>query len=226
MATLNQIIYNISNLKAKGNISDDSSISPRQWAFIIAYYRNVLIRQSLQKGYKISDNILQDLGKVKVKKVTGEECCDIKGCHIYKVESPLPKAIDLNGVQQITYLGTEKGRAFQKTTYSAVKYDSVAKYTGKMDKWFQIGEDTYISSPSATLGKYVNVKGVFEDPKIANEYKTCDCDNDLECHKGYDFEYPMSTHLIDAMNKLIMDAELRLFMTQQADKTNNSTDDN
>jgi hypothetical protein len=220
MATLNQIIFNIKNLKGAGRQSDDDSISDSQYAFILSYYREQLLTQQLQKGYTINDDLIQDLGRVKIAKVKEGECGEIKGGCIYKVIETLPKFVDMNGTPLVKYLGTENGRAFQRTSYREVQFTQNLKYTGKMEKWFQIGENTYIYSPKASLGTHIAVRGVLSDPVQGNDYR---CNNE-GCDSGYDFQYPIPLKMLDTIYKMMIDAELRLSMTKLQDTSNDSKD--
>lgn len=224
--TLTEIIYNIRNLKAGGRASDDSHLSDRNYAFIINYYRTLLIKQDLQKGRHVNSQLVQNLGKVKIKKVDPKECnCDIKGCSLYKVETPLPKAIEVDGIPQFPFVGTTTGKPFQRTTYHGLHFSQHSPYTGRMEKWFSLDDDIYIASPNHNLGKHAGIHILAEDPQAANKYKTCECDNNEECYVGMDFEYPMPMAMLDTLYKMMMDTELRFSDQHLSDNTNNGKDD-
>lgn len=226
MPLFSEIIFDIKNLRNNGRTAQSTTLSERQIAFHINHYRASLIRQSIQKGYKINQSITQNLGKVKIKRAEPGECsCDIRGCNIYKVQLTVPKAVEVDGDLLFTFIGTTGGRAFQRTSFERLPHDFNAKYTGKMDKWFMLGDDLYIASPSATLGSHINIHLVAEDPKKANEYKTCSCDNGVACYTGFDFDYPISITMLDTLKKMIMDGELRFMDMHKQDNTNNSEDD-
>ena len=73
---------------------------------------------------------------------------------------------------------------------------------------------------------YMNIQGYFDDPMEAEKFRTCDCDNGLECNEGFDFVYPISAHLVDILMKLIMDNEVRWSTLIPEDTTNDSLDSN
>jgi hypothetical protein len=227
MALLSEIIFNIKNLRKNGRVSDDDSISDRQWAFIINYYRAKLVKQEQQKKKAISGNIVQNLGKVTLIKADKNECCEIGDC-ILRIENPLPTAIDTDAQPLITYVGLLNGsRSFQRTTYERAIWDAHAKYTGKEPKWYQQGNYIYIVNPPTKNLKYINVQGVFEDPTKAITYRTCDCEENGEtCFEGFDYEYPLAVDKIDTVIKMIAEAELRITLQHGGlDTSNNTSDD-
>lgn len=226
MATLRELVYDLQNLKSAGRKSDDSLLSDRQVAFIINSYRLVILKQDLQKGRRLNQETVQNLGNVKVKKVNPADCgCEIANCHLYKVESTLPKTLEVDGDLKLTFVGSIHGKSFQKTSFQRLPYDLYSKYTAGMNKWFKIGEELYIVSANATLGKTINVQGIFEDPLKASEYRTCLCENDETCTDGWDSEYPLPLTMWDTVKKLIMDAELKFMDSQVNDSLNNSKDE-
>lgn len=181
-------------------------------------YRSTLLNQKLANP---DPQVIQNLGKVKVKKVDSKECgCDVKGCAVYKAELNLPKHLKL------TFVGSTQGDPYEAASYQSIKYLQYSKYTGKAARWFVLDEALYIIAPNFNLGKHVNVQGIFEDPKAANEFKTCECDNGDVCYTGYDFEYPMPAAMLDTLKKLMMDSEFRFAEAHKSDQVNNGRDDN
>jgi hypothetical protein len=225
MATLNQIIFNLRNLRRAGRLSDDDAISDRQWAFIVNYYRARLIKQDIQKSRLISGNIVQNLGQVTLIEADKNECCDIMDC-VLRIELPIPSAVDTDQYPLITYVGLLNGtKSFQRTTYERAIYDQHATYTGKQPKWYQSGRFIYIINPPSKALKYINIQGVFEDPAAAIKYRTCDCPgNNESCYTGFDFEYPLPIDKIDTINKMIMEAEAKFANILPQDKSNDTND--
>ena len=225
MATLNQIIFNLKNLRRAGRVSDDDSISDRQWAFIVNYYRAKLVKQDAQKNRLISGNIVQNLGQVTLITADKNECCEIGDC-ILRIETPLPAAVDTDQYPLITYVGLLNGtKSFQRTTYERAVYDQHAKYTGKQPKWYQLGKYIYIVNPPSKALKYINIQGVFEQPEQAVKYRTCDCPGNNEtCYTGFDFEYPLPIDKLDTVYKMIMEAEAKFANILPQDKSNDTND--
>lgn len=225
MALFSELIYNVKNLRRNGRVSDDDSFTDRQWAFIINYYRAKIVRQDIAKSRVVSGNQVQNLGKVTLIKADKNECCDIHDC-VLRIEKPLPNAIDTDVHPLITYVGLLNGtKSFQRTTYERAIYDQHSKYTGKQPKYYELGNYIYILNPPTNNLKYINIQAVFEDPKAAVKYRTCDCEqNEETCYIGYDFKYPLSIDKIDTLVKMIMEAEEKFSLIQPSDKTNDTAD--
>ncbi len=227
MALLSQIIYNFSNLRKGGIQSQSSNLSDRQIEFIVGYYRALLIKRDKDAGKYLTGNLVQNLGKVEVQKADKNECCEIDGDCIVRTKLPVPRAIDTNTQNLITYVGLLDGsESFQRTTYQKAVYDQYAKYTGDLPKWYMNGDYIYIVNPPGKILKYINIQGIFEDPSAANEFKTCDCaENGLDCYKGQEYEYPLSTAMLDSIYKMMMASEAKFAMILPQDTTNDSKDD-
>ena len=75
--------------------------------------------------------------------------------------------------------------------------------------------------------EFVNIQGLFEDPKAANKFRTCDCpQNDELCNIGYNYDYPLSAHHVDTIVKMIAGTELNILLSVVPDLDNNGKDDN
>jgi hypothetical protein len=227
MATLQQIIYTVANMRKNWLRTDDDSMTDRQYAFIIDYYRAKLLKQQADSGKTVSSYLIQNLGKVTLVKADKNECCEVNDC-ILRVENPVPKTIDTNGNNLITYVGLLNGsKSFQKTTYNRVIHDANARYTSKQPKWYEQGKYIYIVNPPSNLLKYINIQGVFENPTEAYQFRTCVCleNDEVGCFNGFDYEYPMSITMLDAIYKMMADAEFKFASVLTADTTNNTKDD-
>lgn len=228
MPKFSEVIYTVKNLPRGGN--GDSRSNPytdRQLAFIINYHRAVLIKQYKDKSKYISQNHTQTLGSVEVIQASKNECCDIDcdlGDIVYRTKNPIPRVIDTNGWNLITYVGTIDGLTnWQRTTYNKLSLDKYSKYTGKRPKWYELNNYLYIANPPSKLLKYINIQGVFEDPLAANNFKECGCDGE-DCFKGYEFDYPMNSSDIPIIIKLIASSELAMSGMLPKDEKNDSRD--
>jgi hypothetical protein len=139
-----------------------------------------------------------------------------------KIPSTLELRRNLHG---LTFVGTYGGRAFQETTYNRSVYDAHAPFTGNKPRWFfKAGYIYFLNTPGMLAN--VNIQGYFEDPRTANAFRTCDCENEGECNTGFDFEYPLSSHHVDTIVKMMASSELRLGTMFPEDTDNNAKDDN
>lgn len=225
MAKLNEIIFNIKNLKAGGVQNRDIELSDRQYAFIIGYYRALLLRREIEQGRKAKGNWIQNLGQVTFLKADRNECCTIEDC-IVRTESQIPSPIEIYEGDLITYVGTTDGaNPFQKTTYNRAVWDKYAKYTGKLPKYYIQNNYIYILNPPSSIFEIGNIQGIFSDPVKVQEFITCGCDN-ADCFDSlnFDFEYPLPEYLLDSLYKMMIDAEIKFSTMIPADTLNNSKD--
>lgn len=219
---LSEIIWNIKNLYNGGIQSDDVNLSDEQLAHIINYYRAKLIKQEQEKSKAVKDLFIQNLGKLDVSKFDKNECCIIENCVLrtkLKIPKPLESSIGLN----LSFVGLLNGKPFQRYNANSAYWKQNNKYTNKSPGYYyQNGYIYLINTPNIMLS-YINIQGIFEDPKVAEDFRTCDCSqNNEKCSDtGFDFEYPIPAHLEDTLFKMIMDAELRVPINQ-TDTTNNS----
>jgi hypothetical protein len=226
---LSEIIYNIKNLKAGGHTSDDEKISDRQWAFIVNYYRAVILKQDASKSSQISTDVIQNLGKVELIEVDPSGCgCDGYGC-VLRTKYELPATIapkeKSTGFMYVGELGLDAAR-YQETTYSNIYWDSFRKYTSKEPRWFYADGHIYIVNPIGLLS-YINIQGIFEDPTKANKFRTCDCpDNNEPCNVGFNYEYPFEASNMDRLMSMVANAEMRMQLTVPPDTVNDGIDTN
>ncbi len=231
MAKLSEILSIVRNLPRGGQgDSIDNAYTDRELTFIINYYRAKLIEQDVNKGKYLTQFYAQTLGKVRLIKSSRIDCglpdCDI-GDSILRIENPLPKTIDTNDKNLITYVGAFDGsQAYQRTTFHTVKYDAYAKFTGGRTKYYELDKYLYIINPPTKNLKYITITGVFEDPLKVNEFKNTSCDDGDSCFDPFDIEYPLGLKYLDTIYKLMVSSEFRFNNILKFDTTNNSQDDN
>jgi hypothetical protein len=220
---LSEIIFNIKNLIAGGIQSDDENLSNDQVAFIINYYRAKLIRQDASKGRAKMELHIQNLGHVALQQADKNECCGIEDC-ILRTKLQVPKPLETHGTLNITFVGTTAGKEFTKKSHNTMSWSKAAKYTGCEPFWYYQNGYLYLTNPPTAMLSTINIQGIFEDPKKAQEFRTCDCDNGESCDDSYDFEYPMSLHNVDLLVKMIAETELRILTALGTDTTNDGLD--
>lgn len=225
MAKLNELIYNIKNLLAGGRASDDMLVSNEQIAFWINYYRVKVIKQDREKNPQLKQIYIQNLGKVEMIQTDRNECCDTTQC-VLRTKVKIPTLLETNGTRNITFVGTVLGKPFQETFATNVPYVTYDKYTGKDPKWFYENGYIYLVNPISSILKYINIRGVFEDPLLAEDFVTCGCANvgTEGCRLDYDFEYPLPQFQIDIVVKMIAQTELALISGTYNDTTNDGQD--
>ena len=225
--TLAEIVYNIKNLIAGGIESDDENLSNAQLAFIVGYYRAKLLKQDQDKGRLNANLYIQNLGRVPLIKADKNECCDIDPC-ILRTELQIPKPLETYKGLNITFVGTTNGTPFDRQEHNTIIWNKSAKYTGNQPKWYYQNGYLYITNPPTALFDCINIQGIFEDPSVAQKFRTCDCpDNEEDCAQLFpslDFEYPMPLHHVDTVVKLVAETELQILSAFPSDINNDSVD--
>jgi hypothetical protein len=219
---LSEITQNIKNLLEGGISSDDFDLSKAQIAFWVNYYRARLIKQEQEKGRFENSLYIQNLGRVPLVKADKNECCEIEDC-ILRTRDKIPSPLETYKGLNLTYVGLNNGMPFQHSTHNAIVWSCAAKYTGKLSKWYYQNGYIYIVNPPTALLSEINIQGIFEDPRDAEEFRTCDCNNDTDCNDE-DLNYPLPAYQIDVIVKLIAQTELTVLTSMPSDTTNDSID--
>lgn len=199
--TLNQIIYNIRNL-IKDSRSDDLKLTDRQLEYIINYVRARLIRQDLEKGRSLSDNVLQAL------------TVSLSGTPL--VSNVLPTPLELHQSDAITYVGgADLTSPIQFTTRAQAGWKQHSKYAAKNDMAFLHEGKLHVLGTRAAGP--VTVVGIWEDPRAVYEYATPGT--------AYDGnqEYPISFHMIQPLVELIVTKEINTFTQLKDDYVNDAS---
>lgn len=217
-ASLNELIFNLNNIERGGILSDDENMSEEQLKFIFNYVRAVVIKRDADKSRHISNDIVQDLGCVPVKLIDKAECCSVSaGCNILRTVSKIPTVLDFNFDTGLRSIGDIDGdELYTESTYETIMWSRHNKYTGKLPRYFH--KDGYIYVTNKDLSDYVRIRAVFEDPREAALFKTCDGD---PCYND-DMDYPVAAWMIPVINELILSKELRIEALAANDEVNDA----
>jgi hypothetical protein len=222
MITLKELAYNLINVVRGGKISDDDKLSLRQVEFWIHTMRSKLIRQDLDKGRTVSDNIKQTLSCLEVVQVDLSTCCKVRtGCFGYRTKVRLPSPIELGKRDLITSVGpasvTEPRFTlipYQRAAYSAQNAKSISTKV-----FFHDGYLYFINAPDGL--ELVSVDLVAEDPTDLAKYTSCSGD---QCYTD-ESKYPISAYMVDTLNTLIIEAYLKIEASAKGDNTNDAKQD-
>jgi len=210
---------------AGGIESDDENLSNAQVAFMVGYYRAKLLRQDRLKGRMNRELDIDNLGRVPLIEADNNECCETDAC-ILRTEFKVPKPLETYDSLNITFVGSLTGQPYDKENHNSVFWTKAAKYTGKSPRWYYQNGYIYIVNPPTTMLSYVNIQGIFEDPMVAEQFRTCDCPNGDECidEDSLDFEYAMPLHYVDLIVKMVAETELRILTAMPTDISNDGLD--
>jgi hypothetical protein len=214
MATQREIIYTIKNILRAGLISDDDRITDRQVAFIIDNARAVLLRQQYNKGQNLSDNNIQTVTCMEVEQADTSFMSDFpSGCVVYRTVREIPKPIESKGKDLITGIsGSNFGAiTFEYVPYARIPYASFTRFKRPIATLFN--SHLYFLNTDYMINAAVS--GVFEQPNNLGDYNNCEGNPCFD----WDSPYPMSSHLIDAVIRMVID-ELALTLKTYQDRTN------
>ena len=218
--TLNEIAYNILNLVRGGRSSNNDHISTSQIKFNVKYYRAMLIRRDFARNGVITRHLEQDLGCLELIKVDASKCCNLPTeCAVYRTVRKIPKTVRFNFKDALTYVGDISGTGtipiVESNTVQWLPYD---KYTKNKMKAYMIEDYLYVYNADGL--KFINVRGIFEDPEDLSKY---DCDGD-DCYDD-DSDFPIPMDMLQTITQGIMSGELMMLSSSVNDTTNDTLQD-
>ena len=218
--TLNEIAYNILNLVRGGRSSNNDHISTSQIKFNVKYYRAMLIRRDFARNGVITRHLEQDLGCLELIKVDASKCCNLPTeCAVYRTVRKIPKTVRFNFKDAVTYVGDISGTGtipiVDSNTVQWLPYD---KYTKNKMKAYMIEDYLYVYNADGL--KFINVRGIFEDPEDLSKY---DCDGN-DCYDD-DSDFPIPMDMLQTITQGIMSGELMMLSSSVNDTTNDTLQD-
>lgn len=218
--TLNEIAYNILNLVRGGRSSNNDYISTDQIKFNVKYYRAMLIRRDFARNGMITRHLEQDIGCLELIKVDASKCCNLPTeCAVYRTVRKIPKTVRFNFKDALTYVGDITGTGtipiVEPHTVEWLPYD---KYTKNKMKAYMIEDYLYIYNADGL--KFVNVRGIFEDPEDVARF---DCDGSDCYDDNSDFPIPMD--MLQIITNGLMSGELMMLSSSINDTTNDTLQD-
>lgn len=229
--TLSEIIYDLWEAVAP-QISDDSQLDRRKFKYWIHNQRSLWLRNELNKNRSIDDAIIQDLGCVELETVDASTCCGITtGCAVVRTVMEIPVTIERYNEPTITRVGPinpvirtkNLNRNFPLIPYSRAAWANNSKYTEEAIYSFLYNKRIYLISGETNYDlkglKYVNIRGVFENPEDAAKFTNCD---GTACFSDDDV-YPINRWMLNYMKDAIIKADLSIFMNSPMDTTNDDS---
>tara|TARA_R100001463_G_scaffold44392_1_gene92246 strand:+ start:14 stop:706 length:693 start_codon:yes stop_codon:yes gene_type:complete len=218
--TLNEIAYNILNLVRGGRSSNNDHISTSQIKFNVKYYRAMLIRRDFARNGIITRHLEQDLGCLELIKVDASKCCNLPTeCAVYRTVKKIPKTVRFNFNDAVTYVGDVSGTGtIPMVESNAIQWLPYDKYTKNKMKAYMIEDYVYIYNADGL--KFINVRGIFEDPE---DVALFDCDGSDCYDDNTDFPIPMD--MLQTITQGIMSGELMMLASSVNDTTNDTLQD-
>jgi len=219
---LDQIAYNILNLARGGDSSDDDRLTLRQIKFWIKSYRAKNISVFTDYGKDIDPQLIQDMGCVTLTEVDKAQSSTAKwGCNIGT--ATLPSIVDLPKNRGLVFVGLmDKQTPIEIVTGSTIAYLRDSRITGNIPRAYIIGNTLYVDTPSTNILKYINVRGVFDDP---NEIQTCTLAGVCTYLRDDQDDYPIPARMIPLITQEILQKELNITLQVKGDEIGNTRDD-
>lgn len=221
MSTLNEITYNIL-MSVRPHLIDDEDLTIEKVQHDINLKRAKMLKTELSRNRNVDINYVQTLGCVEMELASPVDCCidvDID-CKLLRSKLIIPNAIEANHKKLIMRVGPII-KTLPKFTF--VPYDRfIHSGNGKYNKndIFATLHDGRIylksNNDNVNLIQYIDVQGIFEDPREAARFINCE---DHPCYTDDD-NYPLNMWMEDYIKNELIDEYTRYTLRSTKDLTN------
>ncbi len=205
--SLSNIVDNILQIARNNNITESEHLSRHQIELWIKYYRAMLIKQAIDKGYDVDEAYVSTIEPIHLDVVQ-----TYPGKHVYVGDRELPVLISFRYRPGVVAVRDMYGNIIQLGSYTKAKLQRYRKATCKDYIAWVRGNKVYVEGDSNQL-EYIEVDVIAEDP---TEEKAC---------YNPDSDYPIPASMIPTITQMILEKELKILVTQPSDVTNDSKDD-
>lgn len=222
--SLNQIIWELIELYRQ-NYKVTDSIDERLFLAWIQSTRAKLIKQRLDESMRLPDeHWVQDLGYVEMEKVDSSVYTDIPSeKYILRSVKTIPWTIHYKGDPGgFTRIGPadKLGVDYRLVSYARALVSGNGKFNTDQVYAYIDGDKLCLISKSNIHKqlKYINIKGIFQNPIDAYEFK-----NGANTY-NWDYEYPISDALMNDLKNIIVKENFNFIMVPIDDKKPDSVD--
>ena len=218
MATLQEIISTVSTLRA-GRNTDEETLVPAQWKFLVDGWRSKLLRQEASDGKRLVGTIHEQTITVPLARATNP--FPLKGSTIgYKCGKSIPTILHTRWGSTPSFVGANPLLpSAQPSSIHTIRYQQSARLTGNSDRYILQEHELYYYSPEGL--ETVHLTGIFEDPYAVEVFMDRD-----DPFSPYDFKYPLSSTHLDALYRGLAETELRMLKAVLPDLTNDGHEPN
>jgi len=207
--------------------SSETVFSPLYYTDLINEQRSLWIRNEYNKNRSIDPNIQQVIPCAELELVDPTTCCISlpNSCKVLRTKKVLPNTIEFNFTKGITSIGPVDimQPRFSLIDYARTPYIGEGRTTANSIYGFLYENKLYIISrnPKISNMKYVNIRGLFEDPTSLADFSDC---SDKPCYNANQI-YPVNQWMWAYMKDLIVQ-QLYQRKAHILDDSNNAKDDN
>jgi len=222
--SLNELIYELLELR-RSYLKETDPIPNR---LVVDWIQSQRARLLDQKGKKpmasIDDHFVQDLGAVPMEKYLSNIVDPQVDNYdfMYRTSIDIPRTIEsYDGVGLFSRIGPVDRLSdyYQLTTHNKALMLGYGKFNYNSIYAYVLGDRVYLQSNSGLhfTVKYLDIRGVFQDPIAAALIKNPDW--------TYNDDYPINKEMIDQLKVLIIKEKFGLTLFQADDKKDNKDDD-
>jgi hypothetical protein len=222
--TVNSLVYELLELR-RAYIKDTDPISKRLVINWMQSQRARLLKQKFDQPFSsIDDHYVQSLGSnISMEKVLSNEGTALAGdsTYMYRTNIDIPRTIESKtGIGTFTRVGPRDrlSEKFKVVTYDRALVSGNGKFNHNTIYAFVLGDRLYLTSKSGIhlTTKYIDIRGVFQDPIAAALINAPAWD--------YDDDYPINKEIIDQLKVLIINEKFGLTLIQAGDKRDDKED--
>lgn len=203
--------------------SDDTVITRPLITELLNNQRDLWVRNEYQKNRTIPQELVQDLGCIKLIKTDGSVCCDgfnPNECFILKSEKQIPATIEFHQKDGIISVGPTI--MYEKRFTKVDEFSAPVVGEGKIKNkiyWFRYGNHIYLVSKSPyLLGiEEINIRALLSNPLEASDFRTCE---NLPCYTSNDL-YPLPRWMFNYIEETVVN-KLKAKRFEPQDKLNDN----
>jgi len=217
--------YELRMLLRNNHLSDDSNWDDRLIEKLIITQRALWIKNQASKRNYMPDKLVQDLGCVKIEIADAADCCGFTTkCSAIRTAVEIPKTITMFSGDGITRVGpiNKLQDEYQYVPYERSIWLGAGYYNRDSVFSFRLNDYIYVISKSNLdyfkYLEYINIRGVFEDPRAVETFTYCSGDS---CFSE-DAEYPLGEDLWVFMKAEIVKSNFGILSSVLTDKSNDS----
>lgn len=207
--SLRELVDNILLIARNNNITESEHLSRIQVEKWIISYRNLLIKQDIEKEKEVNDAYVSTIGPIHLDK---EE--QVPGYSIYVGDQTLPTLLDLPNRPAVLAVHDMFGNLIQVGTETRAKMQRYRQATCKDYIAYIKGNKLYVGGDGTNNQlEWVTADVIVQDPADLGD-----------CYDP-DSEYPIPVDKIPTITNMILQNELRTMISMPSDEETNSHDD-
>lgn len=225
MVTLRKMIYELRMLLRNNRLSDDYRDDGRLWEKWIVTQRALWVGNQLSKSFRPDAAFIQDLGSVVLSLVDPTENDDFdSNSTVLRTSDAIPSTIGVDGFDGITRVGPvgKLSANYLYVPYERARWAGGGYFNSSAIVATKLNDYIYVISRSPSdyfkYLSYINIRGVFEDPRDVSSFTYASGDSCFSPDSGY----PITDKLWAYMKSEIVKGNFGILMNALSDKRNDA----